>query len=196
MAELPRVEIGVFGGSGFYELLDNPKEYRVNTPFGPPSSPVMVGEIGGRTVAFLPRHGKDHSASAARDQLPCERLGDEGAGCDPDHRSERVRFAAEARRARALRHLRPVRRSHERPQGHLLRRADHHARLLGRPVLPDDAPGRHRHRGRTRDHGAPIGHGRGHPRAAVLDPCGVEVVRLSGLGGHQHDPVPRVLPRP
>lgn len=56
-----RAEIGVFGGSGFYELLDNPREHKVNTPFGAPSSPVMIGEIGGRTVAFLPRHGKDHS---------------------------------------------------------------------------------------------------------------------------------------
>ncbi len=56
-----RAEIGVFGGSGFYELLDNPREHKVNTPFGAPSSPVMLGEIGGRTVAFLPRHGKDHS---------------------------------------------------------------------------------------------------------------------------------------
>lgn len=61
MSQLPKVEIGVFGGSGFYELLDSPKEYRVGTPFGAPSSPVMVGEIGGRSVAFLPRHGKDHS---------------------------------------------------------------------------------------------------------------------------------------
>jgi 5'-methylthioadenosine phosphorylase len=60
MSELPKVEIGVFGGSGFYELLDDPHEYRVNTPFGAPSSPVMVGEISGKSVAFLPRHGKDH----------------------------------------------------------------------------------------------------------------------------------------
>ncbi|MDO8964222.1 MAG: S-methyl-5'-thioadenosine phosphorylase [Coriobacteriia bacterium] len=58
---LPKADIGVFGGSGFYSLLENPEEYRVNTPFGAPSSPVMVGEIGGRTVAFLPRHGKEHS---------------------------------------------------------------------------------------------------------------------------------------
>jgi 5'-methylthioadenosine phosphorylase len=57
----PQAEIGVFGGSGFYELLDNPREFKVNTPFGAPSSPVMHGEIGGKTVAFLPRHGKDHS---------------------------------------------------------------------------------------------------------------------------------------
>jgi 5'-methylthioadenosine phosphorylase len=57
----PQADIGVFGGSGFYELLDNPREFKVNTPFGAPSSPVMHGEIGGKTVAFLPRHGKDHS---------------------------------------------------------------------------------------------------------------------------------------
>ena len=61
MTEYPKAEIGVFGGSGFYELLDNPREYKVNTPYGAPSSALMVGEIAGRTVAFLPRHGKDHS---------------------------------------------------------------------------------------------------------------------------------------
>ncbi len=59
--DYPKAEIGVFGGSGFYELLDNPQEFKVNTPFGAPSSPIMYGEIGGRTVAFLPRHSKDHS---------------------------------------------------------------------------------------------------------------------------------------
>jgi len=58
---VPHAEIGVFGGSGFYSLLEDPEEHRMNTPFGAPSSPVMVGEIGGRKVAFLPRHGKDHS---------------------------------------------------------------------------------------------------------------------------------------
>jgi len=57
----PQAEIGVFGGSGFYSLLEDPQEFKVNTPYGAPSSPVMYGEIGGRKVAFLPRHGKDHS---------------------------------------------------------------------------------------------------------------------------------------
>jgi 5'-methylthioadenosine phosphorylase len=60
MAE-PRAEIGVFGGSGFYELLESPQEVKVNTPYGPPSAALMIGEIGGRRVAFLPRHGKVHS---------------------------------------------------------------------------------------------------------------------------------------
>ena len=52
--------IGVIGGSGFYEFLDAAEEVKVDTPFGPPSDPVTVGEVAGRRVAFLPRHGRDH----------------------------------------------------------------------------------------------------------------------------------------
>jgi 5'-methylthioadenosine phosphorylase len=52
--------IGVIGGSGFYEFLDDAREVDVQTPFGPPSDPLTIGEVGGRSVAFLPRHGKDH----------------------------------------------------------------------------------------------------------------------------------------
>ena len=57
----PKAEIGVFGGSGFYSLLDNPVEVRVDTPYGAPSDSLMLGEIGGRSVAFLPRHGGKHT---------------------------------------------------------------------------------------------------------------------------------------
>ena len=53
-------EIGVFGGSGFYAFLDDPKEVTVETPYGAPSAAITIGTIGGRRVAFLPRHGKDH----------------------------------------------------------------------------------------------------------------------------------------
>ena len=56
----PSAEIGVFGGSGFYELLENPREHRMNTPYGAPSAPVMIGTIEQRTVAFMPRHGSSH----------------------------------------------------------------------------------------------------------------------------------------
>ncbi|MEV0603322.1 S-methyl-5'-thioadenosine phosphorylase [Streptomyces sp. NPDC050315] len=55
-----RPEIGVIGGSGFYELLDDAQQISVETPYGEPSSPVSVGTVAGRRVAFLPRHGKDH----------------------------------------------------------------------------------------------------------------------------------------
>jgi len=53
-------EIGVYGGSGFYSLMENPREIWVETPYGMPSDKIALGEIAGRKVAFLPRHGKDH----------------------------------------------------------------------------------------------------------------------------------------
>ena len=52
--------IAVIGGSGFYELLASGQDIKVETPFGPPSDPITVGEVAGRQVAFLPRHGRDH----------------------------------------------------------------------------------------------------------------------------------------
>src|SRR6266566_843159 len=56
----PLASIAVVGGSGFYEFLEDAEEIKVDTPFGPPSDPVTVGEVAGRRVAFLPRHGRDH----------------------------------------------------------------------------------------------------------------------------------------
>ncbi|MDH6109385.1 5'-methylthioadenosine phosphorylase [Kitasatospora sp. MAP12-15] len=53
-------EIGVIGGSGLYSLLPDAREVAVRTPYGDPSGPLMVTEVGGRGVAFLPRHGRDH----------------------------------------------------------------------------------------------------------------------------------------
>lgn len=55
-----RAEIGVIGGSGLYAFLDDAVQVEVETPFGPPSDPVVVGEVAGRRVAFVPRHGADH----------------------------------------------------------------------------------------------------------------------------------------
>jgi 5'-methylthioadenosine phosphorylase len=52
--------IGVIGGSGFYDWFDGAREVPVETPFGAPSDPITVGEVAGRQVAFLPRHGQDH----------------------------------------------------------------------------------------------------------------------------------------
>ncbi|HKV43698.1 MAG TPA: S-methyl-5'-thioadenosine phosphorylase [bacterium] len=55
-----QAEVGVFGGSGFYSLLEGAREIKVETPYGEASDMVTLGEIGGRTVAFLPRHGRTH----------------------------------------------------------------------------------------------------------------------------------------
>ncbi len=56
----PQAEIGVIGGSGFYSWIDDAREVPVSTPFGAPSDAPMVGEVAGRRVAFIPRHGRDH----------------------------------------------------------------------------------------------------------------------------------------
>jgi len=53
-------EIGIFGGSGFYSLLEDAQELTVDTPYGSPTAPLTLGEIEGRRVAFLPRHGLKH----------------------------------------------------------------------------------------------------------------------------------------
>ncbi|MGW5424468.1 S-methyl-5'-thioadenosine phosphorylase [Streptomyces sp. NPDC003943] len=55
-----RAEVGVVGGSGLYALLDDAVEVRVETPYGEPSDVLFVGEVAGRPVAFLPRHGRGH----------------------------------------------------------------------------------------------------------------------------------------
>ncbi|MFR9725335.1 S-methyl-5'-thioadenosine phosphorylase [Streptomyces sp. MS19] len=63
---LPAADIGVIGGSGFYSFLDDVTEVTVETPYGPPSDSLVVGELAGRRVAFLPRHGRGHHLPPAR----------------------------------------------------------------------------------------------------------------------------------
>src|SRR5690606_4344109 len=53
-------DIGVIGGSGFYSFLDDVTEVEVDTPYGAPSDSLFIGEVAGRRVAFLPRHGRGH----------------------------------------------------------------------------------------------------------------------------------------
>ena len=52
---IPSAPVAVIGGSGFYEFLDDASEVPVETPYGAPSA-----EVAGRSVAFLPRHGRRH----------------------------------------------------------------------------------------------------------------------------------------
>ena len=55
-----RAAVGIFGGSGFYRFLDEVEEVPVDTPYGPPSAHIRLGDIEGTAVAFMPRHGDDH----------------------------------------------------------------------------------------------------------------------------------------
>lgn len=62
-----RVEIGVIGGSGLYQLdgLTDTEWVRASTPFGDPSDALLVGTLSGTRVAFLPRHGRGHRLAPA-----------------------------------------------------------------------------------------------------------------------------------
>ena len=59
--------LGVIGGSGMYELegLESIEHRTIETPFGPPSSPVVLGDLRGKTIAFLARHGIGHTIPPA-----------------------------------------------------------------------------------------------------------------------------------
>ncbi|HEY1501593.1 MAG TPA: S-methyl-5'-thioadenosine phosphorylase [Acidobacteriaceae bacterium] len=59
---MQQAEIGIIGGSGLYAMpgLTNVHEERVSTPFGDPSDAFILGDLEGRKVAFLARHGRGH----------------------------------------------------------------------------------------------------------------------------------------
>jgi 5'-methylthioadenosine phosphorylase len=61
MAE--QVAIGVIGGSGLYQMeeITDKTSVTLETPFGPPSAPLVIGTLRGKRVAFLPRHGIGHT---------------------------------------------------------------------------------------------------------------------------------------
>jgi 5'-methylthioadenosine phosphorylase len=56
-------DIGIIGGTGIYtpEVFGTEKQVKVYTPYGEPSDLISIGEYGGRTIAFLPRHGRGHT---------------------------------------------------------------------------------------------------------------------------------------
>lgn len=63
-----RIRIGVLGGSGVYDMeaLKDVRELTIETPFGTPSGPYLIGNIHGQQVAFLARHGRGHTISPSR----------------------------------------------------------------------------------------------------------------------------------
>lgn len=59
---MAKAEVGIIGGSGLYSMpgIERRREVRVTTPFGKPSDAFVLGELEGRKVAFLARHGRGH----------------------------------------------------------------------------------------------------------------------------------------
>jgi 5'-methylthioadenosine phosphorylase len=62
---MERVQIGIIGGSGLYDMADvtDRSEITLSTPFGEPSGPYLLGTLRGKRVAFLSRHGAGHRLS-------------------------------------------------------------------------------------------------------------------------------------
>src|SRR5207247_4835985 len=52
------IDIGVIGGTGFYRFFTSREEVTPETPYGAPSAPVTIADFAGRTVGFIPRHGR------------------------------------------------------------------------------------------------------------------------------------------
>ena len=61
MKDKSKAEVGVFGGSGFYNFLKIKEELSIDTIYGKPSDTIIIGELEGINVAFLPRHGRGHT---------------------------------------------------------------------------------------------------------------------------------------
>ncbi len=78
---MSKAEIGVFGGSGFYSLLSDVREVKVDTPYGPPSDSFFLATVGGRKVAFLPRHGRNHTIPPHKINFRANVWGMRSLGC-------------------------------------------------------------------------------------------------------------------
>jgi len=69
---MAEAKIGIIGGSGLYKMegMSGVEEVKLNTPFGEPSDTIILGNLEGARIAFLPRHGKGHRISPG--ELPAK----------------------------------------------------------------------------------------------------------------------------
>ena len=69
---MPEARIGIIGGSGLYKIggITEVEKVNVSTPFGEPSDAIILGNLEGVRVAFLPRHGEGHRISPS--ELPAK----------------------------------------------------------------------------------------------------------------------------
>jgi 5'-methylthioadenosine phosphorylase len=95
-----QAEIGVFGGSGFYSFLEDVETVEVATPYGRPSAPLTIGEVWGKRVAFLPRHGLEHELPPAQIPYRANVWAMKELGVRRMNRAERLGVAQGRHRAR------------------------------------------------------------------------------------------------
>ena len=65
---MTKIDVAFIGGSGLYKIpkIKNVKWKSVSTNFGDPSSEICTGDLNNKKIAFLPRHGKDHTLSPSK----------------------------------------------------------------------------------------------------------------------------------
>jgi len=186
-------EIGVIGGTGFYSLLEDAVEHRVDSPHGEPSDVVTIGTIAGRRVAFLPRHGRTHAIPPHAINYRANIYALKSLGC--------TRIIGPCASGSLQPHVRPgdlvisdqyVDRTRGRadtfydgsPVTHVAMAEPYCPTLRAVAIesaAPADAPPRDR---------------RGHSGTAVFHRGGEPLVPGAGVGGHQHDPVSGMPSRP
>ena len=191
LRRLSTARIGFIGGSGLYEMdgLEGAQPVDVDTPFGSPSDSIVVGEMSGERVAFLPRHGRGHRISPSN--LPARAniyalklLGVERV----------VSISAVGSLQEGIRPLdmvvpdQLIDRTRGRPitffdEGVVVHTAfaEPYCPILGKAVweaASSRGDGAQR-RGLRRDRGS-----------AVLDACGVRALSLVGRGDNRHDGAP------
>ncbi len=68
---MPQAKIGVIGGTGLYEIegMTEIEEVTPRTSFGDPSDAIIIGNLEGVRIAFLPRHGRGHRMPVSRSEL-------------------------------------------------------------------------------------------------------------------------------
>ena len=186
--------IGVIGGSGFYEFVDEPTTVDVDTPVRPP-------ERAGRHRAGRRPTRRVHPAARARPPLPAapgalsrQPLGAAGRRRAAGVGAVRGRVAARRPGAGQPRRPRSARRPHVGSRAHLLRRGGRRRpRQFRRSVLPDRPADRRRGGGVARVDAERRRHVGRDPGAAVLEPGRVATPRRPGLVDRRHD---RRSPRP
>jgi 5'-methylthioadenosine phosphorylase len=75
--------IGIIGGSGLDnpDILSNPKDEKLNTQYGEPSSPLKLGTINGVKVVLLARHGREHTVPPTQVNFRANINALKSAGC-------------------------------------------------------------------------------------------------------------------
>ena len=117
------ITIGIIGGSGLYDMaeLTDREERRVETPFGEPSAPYVIGTLRGKRVAFLARHGAGHRLLPTELNFRANIFGFKMLGVEFILSASAVGSLQGGIRAARSRHPGSVLRSHEGPRLDVLR---------------------------------------------------------------------------